>query len=165
MAVISLEYAKTLLQISGTTKDLLIEMLIPIVEDNIKEYCNDDFLDDSTPPVEAWPAGMKLSAAQMIGYSMSIMSGGGNSIGMESESQGEYSYTRETPAGSAGVGEYPASVLASLNKWRKSRIHFGSVREQSRDRRGLTLPQLAADKYVPGVDGGPYEDNAVRPVI
>jgi len=43
-------------------------------------------------------------------------------------------------------------VLAGLNKWRKTRVHFGSIMQSSRDRRGMTPAQLAKDEYVPGVD-------------
>jgi len=144
MAVITTDEVKVFLQISDASKDDLIDALIPVAQDNIIEYCNDTF---ST----GFPAGMKIYAAQMIGYDMALMSGGGSSIGMQSEDQGEYSYDRGS-ASSGQTGEYPASVLAGLNKWRKTRVHFGSIMQSSRDRRGMTPAQLAKDEYVPGVD-------------
>jgi hypothetical protein len=147
-AVITTDEVKIFLQITDTSKDDLIDALIPIVQDNIIEYCNDDF---TTNSVQSFPVGLKLVASQMIGYDMSIMSGGGGSIGMQSESQGEYSYSRYS-SNSGIAGEYPASILASLNKWRKTRIHFGSVMQSSRDRRGLTIKQLADNKYIAGVE-------------
>jgi hypothetical protein len=36
---------KSLLQITATTYDTLIDVLIPIIEDTVCHYCNDDFLD------------------------------------------------------------------------------------------------------------------------
>lgn len=146
MAVITTDEVKVFLQISDTSKDDLIDALIPVIQDNIIEYCNDDFTVNS---VQTFPTGMKLPAAQMIGHDMAIMSGGGGSIGMQSESQGEYSYTRSNQG---SVGEYPQSILASLNKWKKTRIHSGSVMQLSRDRRRLTIKQLADNNYIAGIE-------------
>jgi len=145
MAVITTDEVKVFLQISDASKDDLIDALIPVCQDNIIEYCNDTF-------ATGFPVGMKIYAAQMIGYDMALMSGGGSSIGMQSEDQGEYSYDRGT-ASTGQVGEYPASVLAGLNKWRKTRAHFGSKMQANQDRRGMTPAQLATGAYVQGVDG------------
>lgn len=45
MPIITLVEAKTLLQISGSTYDSLINMLIPIVETAVADYCNNHFID------------------------------------------------------------------------------------------------------------------------
>ena len=44
MPLITLNEAKTLLQINTTTYDSLILMLIPIIENEIIEYCNNEFI-------------------------------------------------------------------------------------------------------------------------
>lgn len=43
--IVTLSKVKTLLQISGSTYDTLIKSLIPIVEENIVDYCNNYFID------------------------------------------------------------------------------------------------------------------------
>lgn len=150
MAIITLAEVKVFLQISGTSKDALITALTPEIEGFIKEYCNDDFMSSDAVPVEEWPAGIKLPAAQMIGHSMAEMSGGGASIGLTSEDQGEYSYTRGETTGS-----YPPGILAKLNQWRKVRTHFGSYMQQPRDFRGLTTEDIAEGESREGADGIP----------
>jgi hypothetical protein len=45
MAIATREEIKTLLQITGTDQDALIDALIPIMTDFIHRYCNNDFLD------------------------------------------------------------------------------------------------------------------------
>lgn len=44
--IITLAQLKTLLQITSSTYDTLINALIPIVEEQICEYCNNDFIDE-----------------------------------------------------------------------------------------------------------------------
>jgi hypothetical protein len=44
MPLINLNQAKTLLQINVSTYDTLINMLIPIIENEIVEYCNNEFI-------------------------------------------------------------------------------------------------------------------------
>lgn len=43
MAIVTSTEVKTLLQISGSTYDTLIETLIPIIQDEIVQYCNNPF--------------------------------------------------------------------------------------------------------------------------
>jgi hypothetical protein len=45
-----------------------------------------------------------------------------------------------------------------LKKYRIVKPHFGTVMQQSNDRRGLTTGQLAAGESRYGVDGVPYAD-------
>ena len=155
MAIIDVDTVKVFLQIpsTNTTKDDLIEALIPEIQGDIIEYTNNDFVDPDTSLV-VWPAGIKLIASRMIGYSMAEMAGGGGSIGLQSESQGGYSYTRSS--GQAD-GEYPATILKSLDKWKYARTLFSTIQSQSRDRRNRNEHELAEDEYfVGGVDGVPY---------
>jgi len=152
MAVITKTEAKAFLGITDTSKDSIINILIPEIQGQIEEYCNTDFLDDNG--VEVWPAGIKLTASKMIGFNITELSGAAGSIGMQSESQGGYSYTKAA----TGNQDYPLSILSSLDKWRVARVHFGSLQTQSRDRRGESIESLAKDKYLDGIDGVPYAD-------
>src|SRR4030066_112153 len=87
--VITLSEAKTLNQISVSTYDTLINMLIPIVEDSICNYCNNHFVDsyksinNILPTVYyeiegntiviarvTYPQTLKLVAASMVKYLM-----------------------------------------------------------------------------------------------
>jgi len=81
MAIITVEEVKTLLSIPGddVTKDDVIETMIPIVEDFVKRHCNDEFTDDEG--VTSFPGGLKLPAAQLIGYQLEYKGVAGESIG------------------------------------------------------------------------------------
>jgi len=46
--IITLQECKTLLNITNSIKDNQISMLLPIIEDEIREYCNNKFLDSSS---------------------------------------------------------------------------------------------------------------------
>jgi len=59
MAVITQAEVKTLLQITDSTYDALITALIPIVEDYVKNYCNNEFTD-------GYPVGLKGIVAKII---------------------------------------------------------------------------------------------------
>lgn len=99
--IISLEEVRALNQTpdADTTKDILIEMLIPVVEDFIKTYCNDDFDGD-------FPEGLKLAAVKIIQYELQKLS-----PGISSESIGNYSVNYS--------GEYPKEITSMLNHFRK----------------------------------------------
>lgn len=152
MAVITLAEAKVFLQITGTTKDALITALIPEIEGHIIAYCNTDFYNTADPPVQVWPSGIKLTASQMIGYNMTTMSGGGGAIGLQSETQGGYSYSRGQ--NSSGMA-YPDSIVKSLDKYKITRASFSSKMSQNNDRRGMTSESLAQGKYFDDVAGRP----------
>ena len=146
MAVITLTEAKTLLQITDTSKDALITMLIPIIESDIKEYCNQQFEDAPTEP--SWEAWMKLPASKMIGYQIEA-----TTIGMKSESQGGYSYTKEDLAGG-----YPIGIMHSFDKVRMTRVGQTSLKYNYRDMRGWTAQDLATKDPDQGVQDADYAE-------
>jgi hypothetical protein len=137
MAIITTDEVKTFLQITDSSKDDLIDALVPVVDSDITQYCG----------VSPTAAGAKIPAAMMVGYLMTTMAGGGASIGNKSESQGEYSYTKEETRG------YPLSVMMMLDRYKVLVPRYGSKMQQPRDRRGESISALAADKYADGVDG------------
>lgn len=143
MAVITQEQVKTLLKITTTTSDDLIDMLIPMVEDEIVEECNFAFLDSNG--AESWPAGVTLIASKMIGFRLNDSAG----IGMKSESQGGYSYTKDD----MGKGGYPDSIIAGLAKYRRASTVFSSKMQHYRDRRGMSISAIADDQFYGGQEG------------
>lgn len=140
MAVITLDEVKTFLQITGTAKDDLIEALIPQAEAIITNWCNKDYSPD-------WGVGFKIPAAMIMSDLMNSIASGG----LKSESQGEYSYTRD---GSVGLS---SSITMLLAPYKVARAHIGQPLTQSNDRRGMTLTQLARDKRYLEVEGLPED--------
>lgn len=133
MALITLTETKTLLQITDTSKDSLITALIPIIEDEVKAYCRQDFVD--APAVPSWKAWMKLPASKMIAWHLSKQS----ASGMQSESIGTYSYTQM-----AQTNGYPEGILESFDKAKIVGILYSGKRGLYRDMRGLTTKQIAS---------------------
>jgi len=92
--ITSLDKVKSVLQLSGNQKDNAIAELIPLVEDWIKGYCNDDFVEP--------PQGYELIAIKMIEFNLNQKSG------VESESLSRHSVTFAT--------EYPLSITKGLRR-------------------------------------------------
>lgn len=143
--VITLNETKTFLQISDSSKDDLINALIPCVSADIMDICNRDFKDANG--VIVWPQSIKPYAAKMIGYLMTTSSG---SVGLQSESQGGYSYTKARVTNDSG---YPDEIYGALLKWRVIRAHFANPLQKYRDRRFMSVEQIANDKSVNGQEG------------
>lgn len=147
MAIITLTEAKTLLQITDTSKDDLITALIPIIESDIREYCNANFQDSPLEP--SWSEWMKLPAAKMIGFNMELS----NFNGMKSESQGGYSYTKED-----SFSGYPLSILKSFDKIKYTIVGRQSYKTNYRDMRGWTSSDLVKQNPVEGVQDVPIKE-------
>lgn len=129
MAVITLEEYKLLAGISGTTQDARISAYIPLVQSDIVAMCNYDFAEGTAD--EDFPEGMKLYAAQMITYQMSVS---GNVPTKQSESIDGYSYTR-ADVGSSG---YPLSIETGIKgKWGRVSFKIPRPATQFRDSRGM----------------------------
>jgi hypothetical protein len=105
MAIISKEEVKKILQITDESKDEAIDLLILAVQDFVKAYCNNSFL--NSEGAESFPEGLKLPVAKMIGIDLNkkILSG------TQAESLGDHSISF--------VGDYPVSILKALNLYRK----------------------------------------------
>jgi hypothetical protein len=94
MTITTLEKTKNVLQINGTNKDLVIIELIPMVEDWIKGYCNDDFTE--TPP------GYELIAIKIIEFNLN------QKAGFASEGLSRHSVSFAT--------DYPTSITKGLRR-------------------------------------------------
>lgn len=145
MAVITLAEYKTLRGITDTAQDALISTFIPLVQDDIVQACNNSFGFDTED--EAFPASLKLIAAQMITYQISAQKG---SSVYQSENIEGYSYTRAAVGGSG----YPETIEKALSKHRMARTIITKAQTQYRDRRQYTpsmLSNVPAEYNVPGV--------------
>ena len=150
MAVITLSEVKTYLGITVTTYDALITLLIPEVEQDIKDLCNRTF--KNSLGADDWPSNIKSIAAKMVGYKMAALKQV-DSAGFKSESQGDWSYTRAD-----SQGGYSQEIIAELSKLRFTRVHSGSKMTGANDRRGLSTEELARDVVLDGVEGIPIEE-------
>ena len=124
MPVITVDETKTLLRITNSNRDDLIEMLIPLIEGDINNYCNQTFV--------LWPAWMKLPASKMIAFQMEY-----SASAMSSESQGGYSYTKSDMANG-----YPIGIMHSFDSVRILSVKYAQKQTQFRDLRGMTSHQL-----------------------
>lgn len=141
MALITVDEVKTFLQISGTSKDDLIEALIPEIEDELRSACNRTFLDSTG--AEAWESGMKLLASDMIAFRMD------KSRDLKSESQGGYSYTRQD----IGASGYPVTIEKKIARYTFVSGKFAQPTSAFRDRRGMSLEDLSKGKVWNGLEG------------
>jgi hypothetical protein len=136
MAVITLAEYKILAQITGTTQDTLIQTLIPLVEGDIKAICSRTFEDENG--ADDFPEGIELYAARMISEQIAMLKQGYSS-GFSSESQGGYSYTKDADP----VYGYSKGIMSGLRKWRYVSAKEGATLSQWRDRRYMSLKNLA----------------------
>lgn len=105
--IITIAEVKTLLQITGTSKDALITLLIPIVESDLLEHLNNDFAD-----YEDYPPALKGYLADMIGYRAKKDHG---VVLSETVARYSVSYGGATEF----IAGYPATIMTGLSKWRK----------------------------------------------
>lgn len=147
MAVITLAEYKTLRGITVSTYDAQISALIPIVQDEIIVFCNQDW--GAGTADEDFPDGLKSVSANMITYQMS----GAQAGGKKSESIDGYSYTKDD----VGDSGYPVGIEKGLARYRVASVKYGSKQTQYRDKRLMTPEQLAdgVDNY--SIAGVPYE--------
>jgi len=102
MAITTVCRVKTLLSIRDSKEDDAIELLIPMVEDEIKSYCNNNFLINGSI---VWPVGMEIIAVKMIAYHLA------NQLMIASETNGPNTVTY--------LQDYPQEIKNFLFKYRK----------------------------------------------
>lgn len=136
MAIITLAEWKTLTGTTGTAQDTQVTALIPYVQADFVEMCNNDFGQNTAD--EAWPDGCKLYVAKMITYQLNNMGSDGDE--KKSESIGDYSYTRSDRFG----GGYPAALMQTIAlKYGRVSLKSGTVQTQFRDKRGMSIKGLS----------------------
>lgn len=114
MAITTLEKVKTILQISDTSQDDLIEALIPLVEADFLMIRNKAFDTEYNEDTEeydtVYPIGSELTAIKMIQHQLSNI----KSQGVSSESLGDYSISYDN---AMLVDGYPKSVVGGIKKY------------------------------------------------
>lgn len=106
--LISVEEVKTILQISGSSDDAFIDLMIPIVQDFTLKYCHITFDCAATFPA------LKLPLSQLINYQL------GKPSNISSEKIGNY-------AVSYGSTTYPSHIVAGLRPFRQAAFITGSA--------------------------------------
>lgn len=96
--MVDLETVKSILKIRDSFEDTTIEMLIPMVEKEIMDYCNIDTL-------TIYPMDLQLAACKIIGYHLA------NNNMVASEKNGDISVTF--------LEDYPSDIKRILKKYRK----------------------------------------------
>ena len=103
--IITIAEVKTLLQITDSSKDALITLLIPIAESNLLGHLNNVFDED-------YPPGLKGYLVKMIGYDAK------NNYGVIlSETVARYSVTYKDDT--EYIAGYPSTIMSGLERWRK----------------------------------------------
>lgn len=118
MPIITRTITKRYLQITSTAYDTLIDQLIPQVEHDFINIRNKEFDEDSNDIVD-YPDGSELIVAQMIGYKMSMFANRGAGSGMQSESIGDYSYSRRSSK--EFLKGYPREIVSGIERFVKLR--------------------------------------------
>lgn len=105
MAIIDLNTAKTLMGITGTEKDAMITLHIPVVEADFLRIRNKAFDVDESGNV-VYPDNAVVVAAEMIRWRLE------SSPGYQSESLGDRSYQKESQ-----FKGYPRSIADMIDQY------------------------------------------------
>jgi Phage gp6-like head-tail connector protein len=100
MPITKLETVKAIKGYADTRNDERIKALIPLVEDWIKGYTGETFLDENDAPL--YPSGYERIAINLIEYDLK------KAAGIKSESLGSYSVSFEE--------DYPPSLIKGLRQ-------------------------------------------------
>ncbi|WP_044639738.1 phage head-tail connector protein [Risungbinella massiliensis] len=101
----TLEEVKTLLHILNDKNDAYLTAIIPMVEDFVKSYCNQQFQNELGETV--FPGAVKLVIAQLCRYHMK-------------DGQIQFDMTRNNTI--TNTEQYPLEMLKTLNLYRKPRF-------------------------------------------
>lgn len=118
MAITTLSNVKTLLGISDTSKDSIINLLIPMIEGQYLKIRNNAFDTDTNGDI-VYPDGAELTAVQMIGYQMS----NNKSLGVVNEDLADHSIQYEKPNSATNIEGYPMSIVGNIARY-KSLVKF-----------------------------------------
>lgn len=112
--IITLEEYKKLSGAKNTLKDEQIEALIPLIEEDYLAIRGKDW-ERTDDGAISYPAGSKLTAAEMITYRLSSLPG---SVGYASESIGDYSMNYDTHDLLHG---YPRHIITKIRRFGRAR--------------------------------------------
>jgi len=104
---------KTLIRTTSTDLDSFIDAELPLVEDFVKAYCNDNFLVETSAGSTSYYTDMPLGVKRYI--ARKIKADSCNITGVLSESLGDYSVSY----GSGNVNSVSDPLASLLNPYRK----------------------------------------------
>lgn len=107
MAITTLANVKTVLGLTGSSKDAQITALIPLVESQYLSIRNKAF--DLSGVTTVYPVGSEMTAIKMIGFLLQNV----NAYGKQSESLGDYSVSYSE----MGTNGYPVSITNEIKKY------------------------------------------------
>lgn len=111
--IVTLEKVKALLGITDTSQDGRIEALISVAEADYLSIRGKAF-DTGADGGTVYPEGAEGVAAEMVAYKLATL---GRMDGIQSETIGSYSYTRDTDLDHG----YPAGIVGRIRRY--GRIH------------------------------------------
>lgn len=103
--MITTESVKTILQIKTNNHDPYIEVMLPLLVEFTKEWCNNPFLNSEDE--EELPSGVQIFVPKAIEYLM-------NKSGVSSRTMGAVSYSYDL--------DFPPSLLKMIKPYRKVRF-------------------------------------------
>jgi hypothetical protein len=109
----TLNEVKTLIRTTSTDLDSFISAEIPLLEDYVKTYCNDDFLVETSAGSTSYYTDMPLGVKRYI--ARKIKADSCNIIGVMSESLGDYSVSYNI-IGQGAVSDPLITLLAPYRK-------------------------------------------------
>ncbi len=112
--IITLDEYKAITGLKDTSKDSQIEALIPLVEDDYLAVRGKEW-DKGSDGCIIYPAGSKLTAAEMVTYRLSTIPG---AVGYASESIGDYSMGLDTHDMLHG---YPRHIITKIRRFGRAR--------------------------------------------
>lgn len=113
MAITTLSTVKAVLGITDTSKDTLINLYIPLVEQQYLDIRNAPWdKDPDDPDTIVYPIGADITASEMIGYKLSTGKTGGKEVASESIDSYSVSFT----TGST-TGGYPRTITSAIKKF------------------------------------------------
>lgn len=112
--IITLHEYKAITGLKDTSKDSQIEALIPLVEDDYLAVRGKEW-DKGSDGSIIYPAGSKLTAAEMVTYRLSTIPG---AVGYASESIGDYSMGLDTHDMLHG---YPRHIITKIRRFGRAR--------------------------------------------
>lgn len=109
----TLNEVKTLIRTTSTDLDSFISAELPLLEDYVKTYCNDNFLVETSAGSTSYYTDLPLGVKRYI--ARKIKADSCNITGVMSESLGDYSVTFN----SGNIGAISDPLLSLLNPYRK----------------------------------------------
>jgi hypothetical protein len=118
MAIITREEYKQLSNTTDTSLDSMIDLLIPVVEEDFLTIRGAPFEVDDQDQV-AYPSGALLTAKLMLDWLLSPESRKALSGGKKSETIGKYSYSLQEIDGASG---YPKAIIGRIETYVRGRV-------------------------------------------